>query len=103
MADGCLLLIDAKEGPMPQTRFVLKQALNMGLKIIVVVNKIDKPGARIDYVINKVFDLFIELGANEDAAYFPIIYSSAKNGLANSQPDLDSMINITPLFEAIIK
>jgi GTP-binding protein len=75
----------------------------MGLKIIVVINKIDKPDARIDYVISKVFDLFIELGANEDAAYFPIIYSSAKNGLASNQPNLNSMTNITPLLEAIIK
>src|SRR5436305_10016908 len=65
LADGCLLLVDAKEGPMPQTRFVLKQALAKGLKIIVVVNKIDKPDARIDYVINKTFDLFLDLGADE--------------------------------------
>src|SRR5207344_1057065 len=78
MADGCLLLIDAKEGPMPQTRFVLKQALKMGLKIIVVVNKIDRPDARIEYVLNKAFDLFIDLGADEETAYFPVIYSSGK-------------------------
>lgn len=73
LTDGCLLLVDAKEGPMPQTRFVLKQALKMGLKIIVVVNKIDKSDARIEYVINKTFDLFLELGADEDSAYFPVI------------------------------
>src|SRR5229473_1876305 len=69
MADGCLLLVDAKEGPMPQTRFVLKQALKMGLKVIVVINKIDKADARIEWVINKTFDLFLELGADEEAAY----------------------------------
>ena len=80
LADGCLLLIDAKEGPMPQTRFVLKQALKMGLKIIVVINKIDRPDARIEYVVNKTFDLFIELGADEESAYFPTIYASAKKG-----------------------
>src|SRR6266568_1968200 len=69
MADGCLLLVDAKEGPMPQTRFVLKQALKLGHKVIVVVNKIDKSDARIPYVIDKTFDLFLELGADEDSAY----------------------------------
>lgn len=103
MVDGCLLLIDAKEGPMPQTRFVLKQALKMGHKIIVVVNKIDKPDARIDYVINKTFDLFLELGADEETAYFPIVYASGKQGLAGLEPDLSKMSDITPLFEAIME
>lgn len=103
LVDGCLLLIDAKEGPMPQTRFVLKQALKMGHKIIVVINKIDKPDARIDYVINKTFDLFLELGASEESAFFPIVYSSGKKGLAGNEPTLDSMIDITPVFDAIIK
>lgn len=103
MADGCLLLIDAKEGPMPQTRFVLKQALQMGLKIIVVVNKIDRPDARIEYVLNKTFDLFIDLGASEEAAYFPVLYSSGKFGKAGLQPDISSMTNIDPVFEAIMK
>jgi GTP-binding protein len=96
------LLIDAKEGPMPQTRFVLKQALSMGLKIIVVINKIDKPDARIDYVINKTFDLFLELGADEETAFFPTVYASAKNGLAGDDPDLSKMTDITPIFEAIL-
>ena len=82
MADGCLLLVDAKEGPMPQTRFVLRQALEMGLKIIVVINKIDKADTRIQHVISKTFDLFLELGADEEAAYFPIIYCSSKLGKA---------------------
>lgn len=103
LVDGCLLLVDAKEGPMPQTRFVLKQALSMGLKIIVVVNKVDKPDARVDYVINKTFDLFLELGADEKAAFFPTIYSSGKKGIAGSKPNLDSMKDITPIFEAILE
>ena len=103
MADGCLLLIDAKEGPMPQTRFVLKQALKMGLKIIVVVNKIDRPDARIEYVLNKTFDLFIDLGADEQTAYFPVIYSSGKYGKAGLEADIDKMTDITPVFEAIMR
>ncbi len=103
MADGALLLIDAKEGPMPQTRFVLKKALEMKLKIIVVINKIDKQDARINYVLNKTFDLFIELGADEEAAYFPIVYASAKNSKAGLKPDLSQMADITPVFEAIMQ
>ncbi len=103
LADGCLLLVDAKEGPMPQTRFVLKQALKMGLKIIVVVNKIDKSDARVEYVVNKTFDLFLELGADEESAYFPIVYASAKNGLASDEADLSLMKDITPIFDAILK
>lgn len=103
MADGCLLLIDAKEGPMPQTRFVLKQALSMGLKVIVVVNKIDKPDARIDYVLNKAFDLFIDLGADEESAYFPTLYASGKQGKAGLEPDLSTMTDLTPIFEAILR
>jgi len=102
MADGCLLLVDAKEGPMPQTRFVLRKALEMKLKIIVVINKIDKPDARTEYVLDKTLDLFIELGADEDTADFPIIYSSAKNGVAGLEPNLSSMSDITPLFETIL-
>lgn len=103
MADGCLLLIDAKEGPMPQTRFVLKQALKMKHKIIVVINKIDKPDARINHVINKTFDLFMELGADDATAEFPIIYASAKNGLAGLEPKIEDMKDITPVFDAILK
>lgn len=103
MADGCLLLVDAKEGPMPQTRFVLKKALEMGLKIIVVVNKVDKPEARPEYVIDKTLDLFIELGANDEVADFPILYASAKNGLAGTTSNIKEMEDITPVFEAIMK
>lgn len=102
MADGALLLIDAKEGPMPQTRFVLKQALKMGLKVIVVVNKIDKKDARINYVVGKTFDLFVELGANEKTAFFTTIYASGKGGLAGLTPDISKMTGITPVFEAIL-
>jgi GTP-binding protein len=102
MADGCLLLVDAKEGPMPQTRFVLKKALEKKLKIIVVVNKIDKPDARIDYVLDKTLDLFIELGADDDTADFPIVYASAKEGKAGLEPDLAKMTDIAPVFEAIL-
>ena len=103
MADGVLLLIDAKEGPMPQTRFVLKKALEMGHKVIVVINKIDKPDARINYVINKTFDLFLELGADEEAAYFPTVYSSGKYGKAGLEPDLSKMDDIAPVFDAVLE
>jgi GTP-binding protein len=103
MADACLLLIDAKEGPMPQTRFVLKKALEMKHKIIVVVNKIDKSDARIDYVLDKTLDLFLELGADDESADFPIVYASAKNGLAGLEPDLATMTDITPIFDTILK
>lgn len=101
MADGCLLLVDAKEGPMPQTRFVLKQALAAKLKIIVVINKIDKSNARPDVVLNKIFDLFIELGANDDSADFPVVYASSKLGKAGLTPDLNSMVDISAVFNAI--
>jgi len=103
MADGCLLLVDAKEGPMPQTRFVLKRALELGHKIIVVINKVDKSGARIDYVLDKTLDLFLELGADEETAYFPTVYCSSKYGKAAKEPDLAKMVDISPIFEAILK
>ncbi|MEK9208292.1 MAG: GTP-binding protein, partial [Patescibacteria group bacterium] len=103
MADGCLLLIDAKEGPMPQTRFVLKKALEMKLKIIVVINKIDKPDARIHYVLDKTLDLFLELGANDETAYFPTVYASARTGVAGLEQDLSQMTDITPIFDTILK
>jgi GTP-binding protein len=102
MADGCLLLVDAKEGPMPQTRFVLKKALEMKLKIIVVINKVDKPDARPEYVLNKTFDLFIDLGADDDIADFPIVYASAKQGKAGLEPELSKMTDISPIFDAIV-
>src|SRR5579872_175352 len=89
MVDGCLLLVDAQEGPMPQTRFVLKQALKMKHKIIVVINKIDKPNARINFVLDRIFDLFVELGADEETAFFPTIYAVAKDGKAGLEPDMN--------------
>lgn len=103
LADGCLLLVDAKEGPMPQTRFVLKKALQMGHKVIVVINKIDKPGARPNWVLDKTFDLFVELGADDETAEFPVIYAAAKHGKADLQPDLEKMTDITPIFDTILK
>jgi len=103
MADGALLLVDAKEGPMPQTRFVLKQALKMGLKIIVIVNKIDKKDARPGHVVNKTFDLFIELGADAETAYFPVLYASGKDGKAGKTPDLLTMSDISPVFDEILR
>ncbi len=103
MADGALLLVDAKEGPMPQTRFVLREALKLGLKIIVVVNKIDKKGARPDWVHGKTFDLFVELGAKEEEAFFPVVFASGRNGIAGYDPDLAKMTDITPIFESILK
>lgn len=102
MADGCLLLVDAKEGPMPQTRFVLKKALALKHKIIVVINKIDKPDARPDFALNKTFDLFVELGANNDALDFPVIYASSKQGKAGLDADISKMQDITPIFDAIL-
>lgn len=103
MADGCLLLIDAEEGPMPQTRFVLKKALELKHKIIVVINKIDKPNANIIEALNKTFDLFIDLGADEETTNFPIVYSSSKFGLAGLDSDLTQMKDISPLFEEIVR
>ncbi|MCB1907205.1 MAG: GTP-binding protein, partial [Rhodocyclaceae bacterium] len=101
MVDGVLLLVDAVEGPMPQTRFVTRKALALGLKPIVVINKIDRPGARPDWVINHTFDLFDKLGASEEQLDFPVVYASALNGFAMldaSQPGSD----MKPLFEAIL-
>lgn len=103
MADGALLLVDAKEGPMPQTRFVLREALKQHLKIIVVINKIDKKGARPEWVQGKTFDLFVELGAKEEEAFFPTIYASGRDGLAGIDPDITKMTDISPIFDAILE
>ena len=103
MADGSLLLVDAQEGPMPQTRFVLKKALNAGHKIIVVINKIDKPNSRVNHALEKVIELFIELGATNEQLNFPIIYAAGKLGVAGASPNLASMKNIIPLYEAILE
>ncbi|MFA7150865.1 MAG: translational GTPase TypA [Candidatus Paceibacterota bacterium] len=103
MTDGCLLLVDAKEGPMPQTRFVLKKALSLNLRIIVIINKIDKSGANPDKAVNKTFDLFVELGANEKLLDFPILYASGKMGKAGKEADLNKMEDISPVFETILE
>ena len=102
MVDGVLLLVDAVEGPMPQTRFVTKKALALGLKPIVVINKIDRQGARCDWVINQTFDLFANLGATDEQLDFPIIYASAINGYAKLDEKEESD-NMDPLFEVILK
>lgn len=102
MADGCLLLVDAFEGPMPQTRFVLRKAFDFGLRPMVVINKIDRADARPADVLDEVIDLFIELGADEEALEFPVIYSSATQGYASLDAGARSG-NIYPLFEAIMQ
>jgi GTP-binding protein len=102
MVDGVLLLVDAVEGPMPQTRFVTKKALALGLKPIVVINKVDRPGARCDYVINATFELFDKLGATEEQLDFPIIYASGLNGYAGTSEDVREG-DMRPLFDAVLK
>ena len=102
MVDGVLLLVDAVEGPMPQTRFVTKKALALGLKPIVVINKVDRPGARCDYVINATFELFDKLGATEEQLDFPIIYASGLNGYAGLTEDVREG-DMRPLFDAVLE
>lgn len=101
MVDGVLLLVDAVEGPMPQTRFVLRQALERGLRAIVVVNKIDRPAARPDYVVNATFDLFVDLGATDEQAEFPVIYTRALEQRAGFEPD-ELAPSLEPLFDTIV-
>lgn len=102
MVDGAILLVDASEGPLPQTRFVLKKALAAHLPTVVVINKIDRSDARIQEVINEVYDLYIDLGANDDQIGFPIIYTNAKKAVAHRKLD-DGSTNLEPLFEAILQ
>jgi GTP-binding protein len=102
MVDGVLLLVDAVEGPMPQTRFVTRKALALGLKPIVVVNKIDRPGARAQWVVNQTFDLFDKLGATEEQLDFPVVYASALEGWATLEAGVRGE-DLKPLFEAILK
>ncbi len=102
MVDGVLLLVDAFEGCMPQTRFVLKKALALGKKPLVVVNKIDRPGARPKEVVNEVIDLFIDLGASEDQLDFPVIYASGRDGYSTADLNVPGK-NMKPLFDAILK
>jgi GTP-binding protein len=102
MADGCLLLVDAVEGPMPQTRFVLRKAFELGLKPILVINKIDRRDARIDKVLSWTQDLFLELATRDDQLEFPVIYTIARQGIARLHPD-DSNMDLEPLFAAIVE
>jgi len=102
MADGVLLLVDAKEGPMPQTKFVLKKALALGHKAIVVINKIDRPDAQIDVVLNKTFDLFVELGANDDQLDFPVVYASGIKGTATLDMAQEGK-DLIPLFDLVLE
>ena len=101
MVDGVVLLVDAVDGPMPQTRFVTKKALALGLKPIVLINKIDRPGARSDWVINHTFDLFANLGATDEQLDFPVVYASALNGYAKIKEEDDST-SMKPLFETVL-
>ncbi|MCU7555427.1 translational GTPase TypA [Alteromonas sp. ASW11-19] len=102
MADSVLLLVDAQEGPMPQTRFVTQKAFAQGLKPIVVINKIDKPGARPDWVMDQVFDLFDNLGATDEQLDFQVVYASALNGWASNESDVTGT-DMTPLFKTIVE
>ncbi|WP_418321117.1 translational GTPase TypA [Piscinibacter sakaiensis] len=102
MVDSVLLLVDAVEGPMPQTRFVTKKALALGLKPIVVVNKVDRPGARTDYVINATFDLFDKLGATEDQLDFPVVFASGLNGWATLEKGVTGT-DLAPLFDSMLE
>ena len=102
LVDGALLLVDSSEGPLPQTRFVLKKALEKELPIILVINKIDRSDARISEVVNEVYDLFIDLGASDSQIEFPIIYTNAKEGIAHLELESDSK-DLTPLFNAILE
>ncbi len=101
MVDGCILIVDANEGPMPQTRFVLKKALEKGLRPIVVVNKIDRPNVHPDKAVDKVFDLFVELGADDDQCDFTTLYASGLAGFAKNNIE-DDDVDMQPLFEAIL-
>ncbi len=103
MVDSVLLLVDANEGPMPQTRYVLMRALRLGLRPIVLINKVDRPGARPDHALNKTFDLFIDLGATDEQAHFPVLYGSGLNGWFVVDHENDEPQGMAPLFETIIK
>mgnify|MGYP000200348981 FL=1 len=102
MVDGALLLIDSVEGPMPQTRFVLRKALELGLRVIVVINKVDRANARLAEALNETFDLFIELGASDEQADFPVVYAIGLEGRAGHGAD-EMRDDLTPLFETIVK
>src|SRR5437762_8855073 len=102
MVDGVMRLVDASEGPLPQTRYVLMKALEAKMKPIVVINKIDRPDARPQEVLNEIYDLFIDLDAHEDQLDFPVLYAVAKNGIAKANME-DEATDLRPLFDAIVK
>src|SRR6187431_1028278 len=102
MVDGVMLLVDASEGPLPQTRFVLRKALKRGLPPIVVLNKIDRPDARPQEVLNEVYDLFIDLDATEDQIEFPVLYTNAREGWASNEMGTKGE-DLRPLFDAILE
>src|SRR3954468_14527875 len=101
MVDGVLLLVDASEGPLPQTRFVLRKALEGRLPIILVVNKVDRPDARIDEVVDETYELFLDLDADESQIEFPIVYCNARAGRAGREPD-DLAADLRPLFDVLL-
>src|SRR5436189_2894341 len=101
MVDGVLLLVDASEGPLPQTRFVLRKALEAQLPVILVVNKVDRPDARIEEVVNEVYELFLDLDADETQIEFPIVYCNARAGPAGLEPD-DLADDLGPLFDVLL-
>jgi len=103
MVDGALVLVDAAEGPLPQTKFVVSKALKMGLKPIVVINKVDRPDARPDEVLNEIFDLFAALDANDAQLDFPVLYGSAKEGWMAESPEGPKDQGMTPLFELVLR
>ena len=103
MVDGVIVLVDAAEGPMPQTKFVVGKALKIGLRPIVAINKVDRPDARINEVVNEVFDLFAALDATDEQLDFPILYGSGRNGWMADSPDADPSVGLTPLFDLVLK
>src|SRR4051794_20106467 len=102
MVDGALLLVDASEGPLPQTRFVLRKALEARLPLILVVNKVDRPDARIGDVVDEVYELFLDLDAHDDQIDFPIVYTNARAGWASLEPSVEGS-DLTPLFDLILE
>src|SRR5271166_5414291 len=102
IVDGVMLLVDASEGPLPQTRYVLTKALEAKLPPILVINKIDRPDARIQEVLNEIYDLFIDLDATEDQLDFPVLYTVAKTGVAKTSMEEDAL-NLKPLFDAVVE
>ena len=102
MVDGVMLLVDASEGPLPQTRFVLRKALEAGLPVVLVVNKVDRPDARIGEVVNEVYELFLDLDANEEQIEFPIVYTNAKAGWASTEEGVEGT-DLRPLFDLLVE